>query len=358
MQLNLYLEKSEFGALFEQAIAEAINRTSLEKYAIHNVFLCLDTTWHQFDHVLLLPHKIVVIEAKTTQAVQYDVHSTHDSLTYGNNTVRNYKGLVRQTNRMRRTLNALYGNEYMLGNVNIEIVGCVDADKVSSYQSNVTIYDREGIWYYISLLEKECQMYSEVIKVRAYQDLLSRLIPHFRSESDFKHQIMTASRFHNISMVINSKHADKVLLDYTLEDEPLSVIKNEIGTREEDFELSLRQVLGYLPDKALDVYRKATGVSPQDVTDYILAVESVLQSHEYLRDLFYNSDTFIGEEFISVACRNANISLSEFLYECVSYLMRVEYDLYRILLKQDVKVGYRGIDFVDVYNIIVRSLIR
>lgn len=356
--MNLYLEKGEFGAIFEQAISEAISRTSLDKYALHNVFLCLDTTWHQFDHILLLPHKIVVIEAKTTQAVKYDVHPNHDSLTYKNNTVRNYKGLVRQTNRMRRTLNALYGDGYMLGKVNIEIVGCVDAKEVSSYQSNVTVYNRDDIWHYISLLDKEVKMYSPVVRSRAYQDLLSRLVPHFRSESDFQHQILSSSRFHNVSMIIDSKLADKVLLDYTLDEEPLSDIISELGSREVDFEIELRKILGYVPDRALEVYRKSKGVNPQEILNYILAIESVLQSHGYLRDVFYNSDTYIGDEFITVACSNLGITLSEFLYECVSYIMRVEYDLYRILLKQDVKVGYKGINYVDVYNIITRSLKR
>lgn len=201
------------GKPLENTVAKKIKQTALHPYTFHDISLLLGYNNRcQIDHLILLPHKVVIIEDKIKKdaedckifyefdCIKYDRYDTYSSF--------NSAKMVSQVERAKSILgqvlapvsrNKLYTIDIPplrvykgtkddiietttikvnTCNFTLEAIACVRCDEIESFQTRIPVYSEDTLWFYLKALEAELQAFNKTLIKLLFDDKLSELNKH------------------------------------------------------------------------------------------------------------------------------------------------------------------------------------
>ena len=313
----LEVRKYDFGSLLENDIMQAIELTGLCHYALHNLVLKTADSWLQIDHLIVLPHKIVIIEAKNSTCHTYRVYDTKDIVKYtANGEPKDYgKSVVRQTTRSLVFLRGIL-SDFTL---DISAVGCIRANKVVSHQTKLPIFTDESIWFYLKSLESEMGSFTKHFITKTFNKVADTLEPFIRTWEEYEEYLNGNGKYNSTTMIIED--GVRGLKSLTLEESnPIKEVKVFRNNRIDLLRDLLLADLKVLP----------TGYEQHCIDNPMVKVESIATHYVYMNvltekypwfpRLWEGVSMYVNKQYLVDYCQDNMIFYSEFMYACLDYI--------------------------------------
>jgi hypothetical protein len=219
-------ENRMIGEDFESKVKSLIDASPLKNYALHNVHLSNEDGWTQIDHLIILPNKLIILEdkVKTNESVRvtpsFDALQNYQKETYS---VPNGKGIVVQVAWQKEVVSAILEEattsltfkadfnaplhhcmSYYIENFKsiehirlmvldnlkftVEVVSLIDCKQITSYQTDITIVNVEGLKHYFDYLSSYLALYNETVIEALYADKI-RVLEKYDSENRRKREL-------------------------------------------------------------------------------------------------------------------------------------------------------------------------
>lgn len=195
------------GIDFENHIKSLIDDSKLKNYAFHQLSIIKDNEKHIPDHIIILPHKVVIIEDKLKDADDIKIFNRYDAIKLnGFHSNKVFDSVVQQTLRYKKVINEILKeanttveikphlpfslfrenkgtvtiNEMTLEHLNftVEVLGCVKSDSITSYQTYLPLHTEESIKLYIKVLETELGFFEPAMVDTLYKDKVNLLFKY------------------------------------------------------------------------------------------------------------------------------------------------------------------------------------
>jgi hypothetical protein len=195
------------GLDFENYITEMINSTTLRDYTFHQLSILKDKERHIPDHIIILPHKVIIIEDKLKDADDMKVFNKYDAIKvkgYPSNKI--FDSVVLQAQRYKRVITEILANaktevelkphlpfdlykenkgtvtinEMFIENLTftVEIVSCIKSTSVTSYQTKLPFVTEESLKLYLGVWESELRFFDPLLVDILYKDKVDLLLKH------------------------------------------------------------------------------------------------------------------------------------------------------------------------------------
>lgn len=316
--MKVKIERQLFGSLLEDDIKTAIDSTSLKDFTIHNLVLKIGTLWRQYDHIIVTPHRIVPIEAKSTSTPCYRVTEGLDYFGLEGQEKSYDTSVVQQVVRARTNLAEIINPHLLEYKAVITPVGCIRAPKLINEQAILPIHSDKTFWYFIKALEAEHTLYSESHQTEVF-DSFNRLISPYRISNDKYlmhlkrqgvdiHKIMTIEEEYLVpTKIVIPEDENKVLTNYSKTSERLSKLAHLLG-----------KTMDVIPLDAYNYALKYSTVPIELLYEYIVNVEDLSKEYPFLKLILNKNSHLIRYKYILNHCKDSNIFFSEFLLAVVN----------------------------------------
>lgn len=371
----LISDSNTFGSLLEQDIQEAIEQTTLAPYALHNVPIQTDSTWRQIDHLLLLPHKVVFIEAKNTSADKYKVTDNKDTLFYNKHEGDYGKSIIKQTMKTKTILDGIintpkpvdYYNRGMSSfsthSTPIIPIGCIRVDTLINQQTNIAIYKDTDLSIFLKSLELEIANFSQDyldthfafhrLSLTNFLRTPEQYINHLKESGVYNNNPLYLQETTNLNRKLDDEH------NRLLTSKP-NTITNNNEKRNQRLQIVyylLKQELPALPYNYIDYTLKYAVAQPSEIALYFVTLESFHQKtknqYRFINLILDENSHLINGRYILNQLNRYNIYFVEFLYALVDYYREKHPDSYNNLINQTRKPYEKHIDFGRVIHFIL-----
>lgn len=341
--MKVKIERQLFGALLENDIKTAIDSTSLKDSTIHNLVLKIGHSWRQYDHLIILPHRIVPIEAKSTSMNRYRVTEWLDYFFSGEEEVSYNTSIVQQVQRGVSVLNDLLNYHLLQYQSTITPIGCIRAPDVKSEQTILPIYKDTDLWYFLKSIEAESSLYSKEHKEEVLNSARKQLNPYRKSNEDYLvHLKSQGVDIHKIMRIEEDRLVPTKLV--FLEDE--NIIKsnqNKTTERLSKLEYLLRRTLDTVPDDAYNYALKYSTVPINQVYEVLVVLEELSKDYQHIKHIFNKNSHLINSNYILYHCKENNI----FFYEYMLAVLKV----YKEKYPNSYTSLQEGVEETEIYNL-------
>lgn len=329
------IEKHKFGMLLEDDIANAIKETKLNKYTMTNVVIKTSDTWRQIDILIILPHKVVTIEAKNSTAEEYQVYKNKDILVYNGKESDYGNSIVTQTTKTKTILTGIFANLKGKKTFSIETVGCIRAENIVNYQNELPIHSDKTIWYYIKSLESEMESYNQLLVENLYEDKLKVLKPFLRKPETYERYLRQQGKYNNEMMLVETKLVENKELKLVESDGKIHSNykkRQEFDKRVNRISQSIKNEEGITYDWLHDYVKTYEKESDWSIIEFVLGIHELMIQNIPILQIINKNGHYVNNIYIVDYCKTKNIFFNEFLYECVEYLKNSDVDYYEKLL--------------------------
>lgn len=311
--MKVKIERQLYGSLLENDIKTAIDSTRLKDFTIHNLVLKIGHSWRQYDHLIITPHRIVPIEAKSTSFASYRVTESLDYFGSHGQEKSYATSIVQQVLKARNSLVEILNPQLSHYKSVIAPVGCIRASEVINEQTILPIHTDKTLWYFIKVLEEELALFPNALQLGVLKSV-NQLLDPYRNSND-KYLLHLKGQGVDIRKTMSIEEEllvpTKLLL---LEDENM-LLTNKNKTSERL--LNLANLLGKSMDTIpLDAYNYALkyyNVPIELLCHYIITVEDMSKEYPFLKVILNKNSHLIRGRYILYECRESNIFFSEFL---------------------------------------------
>ena len=330
--MKVKIERQLFGSLLENDIKTAIDSTSLKDFTIHNLVLKIGNTWRQYDHIIITPHKIVPIEAKSTTTSCYRVTEKLDYFGADEQEKSYDTSIVQQVLRSRNSLIDILNSHLIQYKSMVYPVGCIRASKVINEQTILSIHSDKTLWYLIKSLEEEFVLFPDSLKeqvltsfnklIDTYRITNDKYLLHLKRQGVDIHKIMSIEEEHLVptKMVIDEDE-NKVMSNYNETSERLSKLSYLLG-----------KTMDTIPLDAYNYALKYSTVPVELIYEYIVTVEDLSKDYPFLKMIMNKNSHLIRFKYILNHCKDNNIFFSEFLLAVIKKYREKFLDSYLTLV--------------------------
>lgn len=312
--MKIKVERKLFGTLLENDIKSLINSTALKEHYLSNIVLYRDGQWYQYDLVIILPTRIVVIEAKNTTKHTFIVHETKDTFADAEGNIIEYNtSVVRQVSRLATFL----AKQFEKMGIGVESVISIRATQVKSNQGVYKIFRDTDLYYYIKSLEAELALHDLDKLNETRIEVLAMLSKWGSSEEAYLKNLKKAGI--DINKVMYIERENLIPKNLTLEPYEDIIAKQRSKTAERLLELEyiLRIQLNEIPEYAHSYLLEYPTVAVAKLSEFIIALEDCKKDYPFAEHILLKNRHLSNGRYISDYCKESNIFFSEFLIEVV-----------------------------------------
>lgn len=317
--MRVRIEKHLFGNLLEDDIKNAINETALKPYALHNLTLRVDNHWRQYDHLIVLPHKMVIIEAKNSTSDYFEVNFDKDIFLFNNQKVDYNTSVVQQITRSSRTLHRLMKHLTQSKPFKIEGVACIRATEVRNTQSIIPVYTDTLLWYYLKSLESELVLFDiEEIK-SSFNSVITVLNYYTKTQDEYEEFLVSAGVKINRTMFIDETLLVPKPIEIKTDLNTLATLKSKRDERLTTLSYLLKTHLKKIPLDAYSYALKYPTVSIETIFDYLVEMEPLEEEYPFIKRIMDKNSHLIDGKYILNYCSDNNVFFSEFMSSLIKY---------------------------------------
>lgn len=350
--MKVKIERQLYGSLLENDIRTAIESTTLKDYTIHNLVLKIDNFWRQYDHLIITPHRIVPIEAKSTTSLSYRVTEKLDY--YGSQEKeKSYDtSIVQQVLKARLSLVDILNPHLSHYKSVISPVGCIRAPEVLNEQTYLPIHTDKTLWYFIKSLEEESLLFTNSAREGVLESI-NKLLNPYRTSND-RYLLHLKRQGIDIRKIMVIEEELLVPTKMVIPEDENMLVLNQNKTSERLSELSylLSKTMDTIPQDAYNYVLNYFNVPLELLVEYIVTVEDLSKDYPFLKAILNKNTHLIRGRYILSHCKDNNIFFSEFLLALLNTYKDKYLNSYLTLVAGHLDTEIYKLDFeVILYNI-------